>query len=167
MLRDPIFGDTRLDFGEPTLLDDRPPPPGPPSRQDVYIADEDIELRFLGYELQDSREWMWAIATFLSAGLLGLLGQWFPKMWLSWVAEERGFKLCSRGIIVVEVCQLPFPDVFATYLFFSLDTLWRHSHLQSQNRTVPVLLRIDFYGWFTPLIHRTVLCRQYTSTLYS
>lgn len=117
MLRDPIFGDTRLDFGEPTL-DDRPPPPGPPSRQDVYIADEDIELRFLGYELQESREWMWAIATVLSAGLLGLLGQWFPKMWLSWVAKEKGFKLCSRGIIVVEVCRLPFPDCVCHLSFF-------------------------------------------------
>jgi cation-transporting ATPase 13A2 len=110
MLRDPIFGDTRLDFGEPALLDDRPPPPGPPSRQDVYIADEDIELRFLGYELRGSREWMWAIATVLSAGLLGLLGQWFPKMWLRWVAKEKGFILCSRGIIVVEVCRLPFTE---------------------------------------------------------
>ena len=117
MLRDPIFGDTRIDFGEPTLLDDRPPPPGPPSRQDVYIADEDIELRFLGYELQNSREWMWAIATVLSAGLLGLLGQWFPKMWLSWVAKEKGFKLCSKGIIVVEVCKLPCLECIATLLF--------------------------------------------------
>ena len=120
MLRDPIFGDTRLDFGEPTLLDDRPPPPGPPSRQDVYIADEDIELRFLGYELRNSREWMWAIATVLSAGLLGLLGQWFPKMWLSWVAKEKGFKLCSKGIIVVEVCQLPCPECVCHLKFFSL-----------------------------------------------
>jgi len=119
MLRDPIFGDTRLDFGEPTMLDDRPPPPGPPSRQDVYIADEDIELRFLGYELRKSREWMWAIATILSAGLLGLLGQWFPKMWLSWVAKEKGFKLCSRGIIVVEVCRLPSPECVC-HPFFSL-----------------------------------------------
>ena len=109
MLRDPIFGDTRLDFSELTPLDDRPPPPGPPSRQDVYIDDEDIELRFLGYELDESREWVWRIMTISSAGLLGLLGQWFPKMWLNWVAQEKGFKLCSRGIIVVEVSWLPFP----------------------------------------------------------
>jgi len=110
MLRDPIFGDTRIDLGEATLLDDRPPPPGPPSRQNVYIADEDIELRFLGYELQESREWVWTIMTISSVGLLGLLGQWFPKIWLNWVARERGFKLCSRGIIVVEVWQLPFSE---------------------------------------------------------
>jgi cation-transporting ATPase 13A2 len=129
MLRDPFFGDTRLDFGEPNLLDDRPPPPGPPSRQEVYIADEDIELRFLGYELRDSREWLWTIATVLSAGFLGLLGQWFPKMWLSWVAKEKGFKLCSRGIIVVEVCRFPFPKCVCHPIFFSLDTFWRHSHL--------------------------------------
>jgi len=122
MLRDPIFGDTRLDFGEPTLLDDRPPPPGPPSRQDVYIADEDLEFRFLGYDLQESREWMWTIATVLSAGLLGLLGQWFPKMWLSWVAKEKGFKLCSRGIIVVEVCRFPSPKCVCHLIYF----LFRH-----------------------------------------
>ena len=119
MLRDPIFGDMRLDLGEPTPLDDRPPPPGPPSRQNVYIADEDIELRFLGYELQGSREWMWRIATVLSAGLLGLLGQWFPNTWLNWVAKEKGFKLCSRGIIVVEVCRFLLRSVFATQFSFS------------------------------------------------
>jgi cation-transporting P-type ATPase 13A2 len=130
MLRDPIFGDTRLDLGEPTLLDDRPPPPGPPSRQDVYIPDEDIELRFLGYELQGPREWMWTIAAVLSAGLLGLLGQWFPKMWLNWVAKEKGFKLCSRGIIVVEVCQLPILRCICHSVFLSSsDSLWRSPHL--------------------------------------
>lgn len=110
MMRDPIFGDTRLDFIEPTVLDDRPPPPGPSSRQDIYIDDEDINLRFLGYELDESREWVWTIMTISSAGLLGLLGQWFPKMWLNWVAKEKGFILCSKGIIVVEVCRLPFPE---------------------------------------------------------
>jgi cation-transporting ATPase 13A2 len=122
MLRDPIFGDTRVDIGEPTLLDDRPPPPGPPSRQGVYIADEDIELRFLGYELQEAHEWMWTIATILTAGLLGLLGQWFPKIWLNWVAKEKGFKLCSRGIIVVEACRVPFPECsdHSLFLFFRL-----------------------------------------------
>ena len=118
MLRDPIFGDTRVDLGELTLLDDRPPPPGPPSRQDVYIDDEDIELRFLGYELDESREWVWTIMTISSAGLLGLLGQWFPKMWLNWVAKEKGFKLCSRGIIVVEVCRFHFQSVFVTQSSF-------------------------------------------------
>lgn len=123
MLRDPIFGDTRLDLGEPTLLDDRPPPPGPRSRQDVYIADEDIELRFLGYDLQEEREWMWTIATVLSFGLLGLLGQWFPKMWLNWVAKEKGFKLCSKGIIVVEVCRLPFPECVLPPIFLFLRPL--------------------------------------------
>ncbi|KAI0051214.1 P-type ATPase [Auriscalpium vulgare] len=114
---DQFFGDeTRIEIDlEP--LD--PPPPGPPSRQTIYLPDEDATVRFVGYEALRWRQWAWRAACILSAGILGLLGHWFPRLWLSWAAQERAFKDIRSGFVVVEttyrdiavfpVHRLPYP----------------------------------------------------------
>ncbi|KAF7797894.1 hypothetical protein EIP86_009100 [Pleurotus ostreatoroseus] len=102
MSGDPIFGDeARIDMGELDLLE--PPPPGPPSRQTIYIADEDIHIRFVGYETVAVRQFLWRCCCVLSFGILGLLGHWFPRLWLRWVAQEKAFKNMSHGFMVIEV----------------------------------------------------------------
>ena len=100
--------ETRIDIDfEP--LD--PPPPGAASRQTVYLADEDVTLRFVGYEVLIWHCWAWRLACILSLGTLGLLGHWFPKLWLHWVAREKAFKELTSGYIVVEVCFTLSPQV--------------------------------------------------------
>lgn len=105
MAGDPIFGgEERIDMGELELLD--PPPPGPPSRQTIYIADEDTNIRFVGYETIPLRQLFWRALCIVSLGILGLLGHWFPKLWLRWVACEKAFKDMKQGFVVVEVGAL-------------------------------------------------------------
>ncbi|EIW82801.1 Ca-transporting ATPase [Coniophora puteana RWD-64-598 SS2] len=79
-----------------------PPPPGPPSRQVVYVADEDHTIRFVGYEIVRWRQYLWWALCVCSAGILGLLGHWFPRTWLRWVVKERGFKDLKHGFVVIE-----------------------------------------------------------------
>jgi len=104
---DPVFGgEARIDMDTPfTLLD--PPPPGPPSRQTVYIPDEDHTIRFVGYETIPWRAWLWRISCILTLGILALLGHWFPYLWLRWVVREKGFIEGRDGFLVVEV-SLPY-----------------------------------------------------------
>lgn len=102
MTGDPIFGDeARIDMGELDLFE--PPPPGPPSRQTIYIADEDVHVRFVGYETVPFRQFIWRCFCVLSFGILGLLGHWFPRLWLRWVAREKAFKNMDHGFLVIEV----------------------------------------------------------------
>jgi cation-transporting ATPase 13A3/4/5 len=105
---DQFFGnETRIEIDfEP--LD--PPPPGAPSRQTVHLADEDVTLRFVGYEVLRWHSWVWQLACVLSLGMLGLLGHWFPRIWLHWVAKEKAFKELADGFIVIEVRHLSFRD---------------------------------------------------------
>jgi len=100
---DSVLGrEARIDMDvSSTLLD--APPPGPPSRQTVYIPDEDTTIRFIGYEAIRWRRCLWNLGCVLSAGLLALLGHWFPRLWLSWVAHEKAFISSHSGFIVVEV----------------------------------------------------------------
>jgi len=94
--------ETRIDMDFSfTLLD--APPPGPPSRQIIYIPDEDSTIRFIGYEAIRWRWFLWKLGCVLSAGLLALLGHWFPRLWLRWVAHEKAFISSDNGFIVVEV----------------------------------------------------------------
>ena len=100
---DPIFGDeARIDI-ELSLDDLNPPPPGPPSRQTIYVPDEDSTFRFVGYETILWRQYLWRLVCFVTFGVLGLLGHWFPLLWLRWVAKEKAFINISRGFVVVEV----------------------------------------------------------------
>ncbi|KAH8119391.1 Ca-transporting ATPase [Phellopilus nigrolimitatus] len=98
----------------PELLD--PPPPGPPSRQSIFMPDEDITVRFIGYDTIIWRQWIWRVGYIITFGLLGLLGHWFPRLWLRWVAREKAFKDSKNGFIVVET---PYRDVS----LFSVKTL--------------------------------------------
>lgn len=101
---DSVFnGEARIDMDVSfTLLD--APPSGPPSRQTIYIADEDSTIRFIGYEVIWWRAWLWKLGCFLSLGILALLGHWFPRVWLRWVATEKAFIDSVNGFVVVEVC---------------------------------------------------------------
>ena len=99
---DPVFGsEARIEMGE---LEPLPPPPsGPPSRQTMYIADEDAHIRMIGYEPIPWRQWLWRLSCVLTCGVLALLGRWFPKLWLRWVTRERAFVDIQHGFVVVEV----------------------------------------------------------------
>ncbi|EIW62465.1 Ca-transporting ATPase [Trametes versicolor FP-101664 SS1] len=98
---DPVFGsEARIDMGELDQLS--PPPPGPPSRQTLYVADEDAHIRMIGYEPIPWRQWLWWTCCVLSCGVLGLLGRWFPRLWLRWVTRERAFVDMHHGFVVVE-----------------------------------------------------------------
>ena len=103
LVNDPIFGgETRIDIGaEFEPLD--PPPPGPPSRQTIYVSDEDVDIRFVGYEVIRVRQALWRVGCILSFGILPLLGHWFPRLWLRWVAQEKAFMHIEHGFVVVEV----------------------------------------------------------------
>ncbi|KAH9083670.1 P-type ATPase [Lactarius deliciosus] len=97
---DQLFGnDTRVDIDLESL---DPPPPGAPSRQTIYLVDEDVTLRFVGYEVLRWHSWVWRLACVLSLGALSLLGHWFPRLWLRWVTREKAFKDLLSGFIVIE-----------------------------------------------------------------
>lgn len=103
MSSDPIFGgEARLDMETPFSLQD-PPPPGPPSRQTIYISDEDSTIRLIGYETVMWRAWMWRFGCVTTLGVLSLLGHWFPRLWLRWVTREKAFIDSQDGFVVVEV----------------------------------------------------------------
>ncbi|RDX48098.1 P-type ATPase [Lentinus brumalis] len=121
---DPVFGsEARIEMGE---LEPLPPPPsGAPSRQNIYIADEDAHIRMIGYEPVPWRQWLWWFSCVLSCGVLALLGRWFPKLWLRWVTRERAFvDIHHRGFVVVEtayrdisifpISQLDYPYSIST-----------------------------------------------------
>ncbi|TDL26307.1 Ca-transporting ATPase [Rickenella mellea] len=90
----------------PDLLD--PPPPGPPSRQTIFLADEDISVRFIGYETMYWRQWAWRVGCITTFGVLGLFGHWLPRIWLRWVAQEKAFADPRTNFIVVET---PYRDI--------------------------------------------------------
>ena len=99
---DPIFGsEARIEMGG---LEPLPPPPaGPPSRQTLYIADEDAHIRVIGYEPIPWRQRLWWLSCICTFGVLGLIGRWFPRLWLRWVTGERAFVDIKDGFVVVEV----------------------------------------------------------------
>ncbi|KAI0633895.1 Ca-transporting ATPase [Trametes polyzona] len=128
---DPIFGsEARIEMGELDLL--APPPPGPPSRQTLYIADEDAHIRMVGYEPVPWRQWLWWTCCVLTFGILGLLGRWFPRLWLRWVTRERAFEDMRHGFVVVEtayrdialfpISRIPYPYPISTVVSTPPDT---------------------------------------------
>ncbi|KIK67306.1 hypothetical protein GYMLUDRAFT_69495 [Collybiopsis luxurians FD-317 M1] len=99
---DQVFGgETRIDM-DFSFAEMEPPPPGPPSRQQIYIEDEDSNIRLVGYEITTWRQWLWRIGCFLTFGILGLLGHWFPRLWLRSVSHEKAFINIKNGFVVVE-----------------------------------------------------------------
>ena len=111
MAQDQFFGDTRIDiFEEEELLE--PQKPGLASRQSIFLQDEDMTIRFIGFTVRRIRQLLWRIGCFLSFGILGLLGHWFPQLWLRWVAEEQAFNhLDDTGFVVAEVLLCVFLTV--------------------------------------------------------
>ncbi|KIY66889.1 P-type ATPase [Cylindrobasidium torrendii FP15055 ss-10] len=100
MSADQIFGrESRIDMDVPFALLD-PPPSGPPSRQTVYIEDEDNTIRLIGHHVVFVRSVLWRLGCVLSFGILALLGHWFPSLWLKWVAREKAFS--EAEFVVVE-----------------------------------------------------------------
>ncbi|KAG2119505.1 uncharacterized protein F5147DRAFT_664357 [Suillus discolor] len=99
---DAIFGDeVRIDIDIPREPLN-PPPPGPPSRQTIYVPEEDNTFRFVGYEVIIWRQWLWRVCCAATLGLVGLLGHWFPRVWLRCVVEEKAFRDIRHGYVVVE-----------------------------------------------------------------
>ncbi|KAJ6499996.1 hypothetical protein C8R47DRAFT_273891 [Mycena vitilis] len=99
---DQIFGgEARIDMDISFALLDTPPP-GPPSRQTILIPDEDNTIRFVGYQTIRWRLWLWRFCCVATLGALGLLGHWFPQLWLRWVARETAFQDAVDGFVVVE-----------------------------------------------------------------
>jgi cation-transporting ATPase 13A3/4/5 len=133
---DPIFGDeARIDIDLP--LDDLdPPPPGPPSRQTIYVPDEDSTFRLVGYETIIWRQSLWRLGCILTFGILGLLGHWFPKLWLRWVAKEKAFIDINHGFVVVEVSLpslVPSPDLNGVQ-----DDVQRYGFISLTTRQIPI-----------------------------
>lgn len=122
MALDPIFGDTRIEMDAPPEPPG-PPPPGPPSRQTIFLPDEEITIRFIGYETIHWRQTLWRVGCIFTFGLLGLLGHWFPRLWLRWVAQEKAFKDSDDGFIVVEV----YTHASSQYKFFLTLRVRRHT----------------------------------------
>jgi cation-transporting ATPase 13A3/4/5 len=99
---DAIFGDeVRIDIDIPQEPLN-PPPPGPPSRQTIYVPEEDNTFRFVGYEVIIWRQWLWRLCCAATLGVVGLLGHWFPRIWLRCVVEEKAFRDIKHGCVVVE-----------------------------------------------------------------
>jgi cation-transporting P-type ATPase 13A2 len=101
--RDPVFGDTRIEMDNFSRTSSPPPPPGPPSRQRMHLADEDTSVRFLGQEIIMYRQQLWRLGSVVTIGALGLIGHWFPRVWLRWVAQEKAFRNTHHGFVLVEV----------------------------------------------------------------
>jgi cation-transporting ATPase 13A2 len=101
--RDPIFGDTRIDMTDVSTVKSLPITTGPPSHQDIYLEDEDLKIRVIGYTLVRWRKLLWDISTLFSLGLLGLLGLWFPEFWLRCTAKRRPFSQSETNLVVIEV----------------------------------------------------------------
>lgn len=106
--RDPIFGDTRVDMDDVSIVESIPATSGPPNRQDIYISDEDLQLRLIGYAIVQWRNLLWKLITILSFGIVGLAGHWFPEFWLRCVAVEKPFAHKTANVVVVEVRSIPF-----------------------------------------------------------
>lgn len=111
--RDPIFGDTRIDMTDVSTVKSLPITTGPPSHQDIYLEDEDLKIRFVGYTLVRWRKWLWNISTLCSLGLLGLIGLWFPEFWLRCTAKRRPFLERETNLVVVES---PSTDIIISYV---------------------------------------------------
>lgn len=101
MSGDTIFGgETRIAMGDFEPLS--PPPPGPSSRQTIHLADEDTQIRMIGYEVLLWRQRFWRLCCVFTFGILALLGRWFPRLWLRCVCREKGFKDIAYGFVVIE-----------------------------------------------------------------
>ncbi|KAJ7594428.1 P-type ATPase [Mycena floridula] len=156
---DPVFGgESRIDMEVP-FTDLEPPPLGPPSRQTIYIQDEDTTVRFIGYERVFWRHIAWIFGCTVSLGILGLLGHWFPRLWLRWVAKEKAFVDSYNGFVVVEsshggisllpLKSLAYPYHVSTAFQESVDTTLfgpdrGRSSYDGESKMLSTLLYLDY-----------------------
>lgn len=75
------------------------------SRQIISLPDEDLALLFVAFETVRWRELVWWLGVVLTAGVLGLVGRWVPRLWVRWVGKETDFaaETNRRRWILVEV----------------------------------------------------------------
>lgn len=77
---------------------------GSKSKQVIILPDEDLSILFIGYATLAWKEFLWWIGCLLSAGILGLVGRWVPRLWVGWVGLETEFVDEKRNQwILVEV----------------------------------------------------------------
>jgi cation-transporting P-type ATPase 13A2 len=135
---DSFFGDTRIDMSVELGFQELPkPPPGPPSRQSVYIVDEDMTVLFVGYEILSWRRWAWLAGCVVSFGALGFAGLWNPRLWLRWVAREVPFESLGElgsgeGIIMAEVRDGLYHVTVGDTQFIAIDAI--SGHLAAKDR---------------------------------
>ncbi|CCA68656.1 hypothetical protein PIIN_02521 [Serendipita indica DSM 11827] len=142
--RDPFFGDTRIDMDDASTVESIPPSPGPPMYQDVYLSDEDLQLRLVGYRTIRWRKILWEITAVCSLGLLGLLGHWFPELWLRFVAVKCAFAHKDTDLVVVEVL---FPyTLLWPYANPMVARIKRHYNLQHSDTTISLFIFQYFSG---------------------
>lgn len=150
---DPIFGDeVRIEIDAPLESLD-PPPPGPPSRQTIYVTDEDSTLRFVGYEVLPWRQRLWWTLSVLTFGMLSLLGHWLPRLWLRWVVQEKAFKDLKHGFVVIEVCMHPTSSVLVCHRV-PVSTQ-RYNTISHQTNRIP-LRAVDCLSWHLTRVEWTV-----------
>jgi cation-transporting ATPase 13A2 len=101
--RDPLFGDLHQQSGVPDEAVVSNTHSGPPSRQQIFLSDEDATVQFVGYEIVPWKYWSWNLGCYLSVGSLALIGNWFPRLWLNCTMREQPFEDIRKGYIVVEV----------------------------------------------------------------
>lgn len=138
---DAVFGESRIEMGD-FFEDDLPlPPPGRPSRQSIYLVDEDNTVRFVGFEVSSQRRTMWLLASICTFGGLALAGQWFPQLWLRWVAHERAFADIENGFVVMEVRHT---SVLFLHSLTSLPGFLKgNSHIPHQRTSISLYTRIS------------------------
>lgn len=147
---DPVFGsEARIEMGE---LDPLPPPPsGSPSRQTLYIADEDAHIRMIGYEPVPWKEWLWRICCVCTFGVLALLGRWFPRLWLRWVTRERAFIDMKHGFVVVEV-RSPFVPLWEPRRAYGCeDSIQGHCSIPGRTHRLSVFSFHSIFGSSRPI----------------
>lgn len=106
---DVIFGDPGLNDqdGQPIIHTFSEPPSG--SSQTVVLPDEDLKIRFTGYETNKFKNFVWLIGCILTAGGLGLVGRWVPNIWIRWCGRETDFERSGKDAWMV--VETPYGDL--------------------------------------------------------
>ncbi|GAA6064384.1 hypothetical protein JCM10212_002917 [Sporobolomyces blumeae] len=103
-----FFGESRIDFDEYSGDDDEmsslgsiddDKKGGPPTHQLVYIADEDLPLRFVGLHVSRVKTILWWVGCVLSGGILWLLGRWLPNLWRNTTGKPGQFDQSSYVVV--------------------------------------------------------------------
>ena len=70
------------------------------SRQQIFLVEEDMLIRFTGYKAVFARKLVFWIVSVLSLGVIYLLGRWLPRTKLRWICREAAFE--EADLIMVE-----------------------------------------------------------------